>query len=148
MAENIATDWILINLKFSGKCVECGKEIKSGRALWSKSTKKIKHSSCSIRNGDQEPSGDHDGPATPKQETSTQRRYRKTIVQRCFICGKEEPVEDEYDSNGYQYLTDSKSQSYICQLCLQNNDAFEAYRQAFLQKNKRYMGRGRLGEFF
>jgi hypothetical protein len=35
MAENSETDWILINLKFKGKCVECGTVITSGRGLWS-----------------------------------------------------------------------------------------------------------------
>jgi hypothetical protein len=73
------------------------------------------------------------------QETPTHKKYRKTIVQRCFICGKEEPVEDEYDSNEYSYLAGNRSQSYICQSCLDSEDAFEAYRQAFLQKIKRYM---------
>ena len=43
MAENSETDWILINLKFKGKCVECGKIITSGRGLWSRSAKSIKH---------------------------------------------------------------------------------------------------------
>jgi hypothetical protein len=70
---------------------------------------------------------------------STHKKHRKTIVQRCLTWGKEEPVEDEYDSNEYQYLAESRSQSYICQSCLDSNDAFEAYRQAFLQKIKRYM---------
>jgi hypothetical protein len=39
-----------------------------------------------------------------KQETSTLKRYRRTIVQGCFICKKGEPVEDEYDSNEYPHL--------------------------------------------
>ena len=73
------------------------------------------------------------------QDTSTHKRYRKTIVQRCFICGKEEPVEDEYDSNEYPHLAESRSQSYICQSCLDSKDTFETYRQVFLQKIKRYM---------
>ena len=73
------------------------------------------------------------------QETSTHTRYRKTIVQRCLICGKEEPVKDEYDSYEYPYLTESRSQSYIYRVCLDSEGAFEDYRQAFLQKIKRYM---------
>ena len=89
MAENSVADWILINLKFRGKCIGCGKEITSGRA--------------------------------------------------CFICGKAEPEEDEDDINEYPYLKEIKSQSYICKSCLQREDAFEAYREDFLQKIKRYM---------
>jgi hypothetical protein len=73
------------------------------------------------------------------QETATHKRYRKTIVQSCFICKKEEPIEDEYDTNEYPYLAEKRSQSYICQSCLDSEGAFEAYRQAFLQKIKRYM---------
>ena len=136
MAENIETDWILINLKFKGKCVECGKVITSGRGLWSKSSKSIKHLDCSVGNSNQQSSNEETG---SHQETPTHKKYRKTIVQRCLICGKEEPVEDEYDSNEYPYLAGSRSQSYICQSCLESKDAFEAYRQVFLKKIKRYM---------
>jgi hypothetical protein len=131
MTENSEANWILINLKFKGKCVECGKVITSGRGLWSRSAKSIKHLDCSV--------GNLNIPSTNNQESSTHKRYRKTIVQRCLICGKEEPVEDEYDSNEYPYLAESKSQSYICQTCLDSEGAFEAYRQVFLQKIKRYM---------
>jgi hypothetical protein len=137
MEENSETDWILINLKFRGKCVGCGQVITSGRALWSKSTKTIKHQDCSLGKANQ-PSNNEEK-AFNKQETLSHKKHRKTIVQRCLICGKEEPVEDEYHSNEYPYLAESRSQSYICQSCLDSNDAFEAYRQAFLQKIKRYM---------
>ena len=137
MSKNSTIDLILINLKFRGKCVECGKEITSGRALWAKSSKSIKHLDCSVGNSDQQSSNEETG--SHKQETPSHKKYRKTIVQRCFICGKEEPVEDEYDSNEYPYLAGSRSQSYICQSCLDRKDAFEAYRQVFLKKIKRYM---------
>ena len=136
MAENSETDWILINLKFKGKCVECGKVITSGRGLWSKSSKSIKHLDCSVGNSNQQSSNEETG---SHQETPTHKKYRKTIVQRCLICGKEEPVEDEYHSNEYPYIAESRSQSYICQSCLDSKDAFEAYRQVFLKKIKRYM---------
>jgi hypothetical protein len=53
MVENSATDWILINLKFRGKCIGCGKEITSGRALWSRTAKSIKHLDCSVSNPSQ-----------------------------------------------------------------------------------------------
>ena len=137
MAESSETDWIQINLKFKGKCVECGKIITSGRGLWSRSAKSIKHLDCSVGNSNQPSSNEECG--SHNQEPSTHKRYRKTIVQRCLICGKEEPVEDEYDSNEYPYLAGSRSQSYICQSCLDRKDAFEAYRQVFLKKIKRYM---------
>ena len=130
-------DWILINLKFKSKCVECGKVITSGRGLWSRSAKSIKHLDCSVGNSNQPSSNEECG--SHNQEPSTHKSYRKTIVQRCLICGKEEPVEDEYHSNEYPYIAESRSQSYICQSCLDSKNAVEAYRQALLQKIKKYM---------
>ena len=99
MSDNSTIDWILINLKFKGKCVECGKEITSGRALWSKSSKSIKHLDCSVGTANQPFSIIEIG--SDNQLTSTHKTHRKTIVQTCLICGKTEPVEDEYDSNEY-----------------------------------------------
>jgi len=141
MINNNITDWIPITLKFRGKCIECGKGITSGRALWSKSTKTIKHLDCSIRKADQETSTDYEQPAAHGKELQSSRpkQYWKTIVPKCFICGKEEPDEDEYDINEYPYLAGSKSQSYICKSCLKRKDVFEAYREAFIQKIKKYM---------
>jgi hypothetical protein len=43
-------DWLDITIKFRGKCCECGKEIASGQALWSKSIKAVKHLNCPSRN--------------------------------------------------------------------------------------------------
>ena len=110
MSENSTIDWILINLKFKGKCVECGEEITSGRALWSRSAKSIKYMDCDVGKANQASKNEETRPHN--QDTSTHKRYRKTIVQRCFICGKEEPVEDEDDSNEYPYLAESRSQSF------------------------------------
>jgi hypothetical protein len=139
MSENSQTDWILINLKFKGKCVECGKVITSGRGLWLRSARSIKHLDCSVGNSTQQSSNEET--RSHNQETSTHKRYRKTIVQRCLICGKEEPIEDEYRTNEYPYLAERRSQSYICQSCLYRKGAFETYRQAFLQRINRYMKR-------
>jgi hypothetical protein len=139
---NNATDWILITLKFRGKCVDCGKVISSGRALWSKSTKAIKHLDCSIRKADQGTSTDYERSTTNGGEefqSSRPKRYRKTIGPKCFICGKEQSVDEEYDFDEYDSFIHDKSQYYICRSCLQREDAFETYRQTFLQKIKRYM---------
>ena len=87
MVENNATEWILINLKYRGKCIGCGKEITSGRALWSRATKSIKHLDCAVSNAKQ--ASNPEDIAFQEQKTPTRRQYRKTIVQRCFICGKE-----------------------------------------------------------
>lgn len=135
MKEDNGTDWMLINLKFRGKCIGCGKEITSGRALWSRLTKSIKHVDCTLSS---QTSSNNEETVSASQKQETHRRFKKTIVNRCFICGNGEPEEDEYDINEYSDLKESKSESYICQSCLQREDAFEAYRQIFLQKIKRF----------
>ena len=131
-----AMDWIPITLKFRGKCIECGKELTSGRALWSKSTKSIKHIECSQGRTDQETSNNSRGSQGQDIEAKN-KRYEETIVQKCFICDKW--VDDEYDSLKYSNFIEGRSHSYICRLCLQNENAFENYRQAFLQKIKKFM---------
>lgn len=138
---NNATDWIPISLKFRGKCVECGKGISSGRALWSKSTKAIKHLDCSIRKADQGTSNDYERSTTDRKEfqSSRPKRIWRAIVPKCFICGKEQPVDDEYFFDDSDSFIHDKSQYYICRSCLEREDAFEAYRQTFLQKITRYM---------
>lgn len=137
MAENNEADWMLINLKFRGKCIVCGKEITSGRAFWSKTTKSIKHLDCSLSNSGQ--TSKSEGDVSHEQKATSQKRYKKTVVPTCFICGNAQPEEDEYDIDEYPYLKEIKSPSYICKSCLQGENTFEAYREAFLQKIKRYM---------
>jgi hypothetical protein len=138
---NNAIDWIPITLKFRGKCVECGKGITSGRALWSKSTKAIKHLDCSIRKADRGTSTYYERSATNGKELQASRpkRYSKTKVPNCFICGKEESDDDGYDFDESDSFIHDKSQYYICRTCLRREDAFETYRQTFLQKINRYM---------
>ena len=47
----IDSDWIKLLVKFKGKCIECQKQISAGEyALWSKSSKKIKHLECNTNN--------------------------------------------------------------------------------------------------
>jgi hypothetical protein len=135
MYDNVM-DWIPITLKFRGKCIECGKELMSGRALWSKSTKSIKHVECSQGNTDQETSNNSRGSQRQEIEAKN-KRYEETIVQKCFICDKW--VDDEYDFLKYSNFIEDKSHSYVCRSCLQNENAFENYRQAFLQKIKKFM---------
>jgi hypothetical protein len=131
-----AMDWIPITLKFRGKCIECGKELTSGRALWSRSTKSIKHIECSQGKADQEISNSTREPITHGQEIKAKnKRYEEAIVQKCFICDKW--VDDEYTSLRYSEYMKSKSHSYVCRSCLQNENAFENYRQTFLQKIKK-----------
>jgi hypothetical protein len=139
------TDWLTITIKFKGKCIECKREIRSGeQALWSKSTKAIKHLDCSISSADQVTSNkDEEESVTHKQEKQSvihkQNRFLQTTVAKCFICGKKKTRDDENISD-YDYRgREIESNSYICQSCLQSEDAFQAYQNAFLQKINRYL---------
>ena len=139
-------DWLAITIKFRGKCIECNKEIRSGeQALWSKSTKAIKHLDCSLRISDQVSSSkDDEESVTHKQEKQSISRKQKrfpqiTIPKKCFICGKEKSRDDECDSDDYANYREVEPQSYICQSCLNREDAFQAYQHAFLQKIRRYL---------
>jgi hypothetical protein len=144
-------DWFPITIKFRGKCFECGKEIASGQeALWSKSVKAIKHlEDCSVINAaDQQTSvtKEHQGDyVTHKQEekqlTRRPKRFLQTTLPKCFICGKQRSGVNEYDPNEYGDYEEDGSESYICQSCLQREDAFEAYQQSFLEKINKYLKR-------
>ena len=45
------TDWREIAITFNTKCNECGKDILSGKAFWSKSAKAARHLSRGKTNG-------------------------------------------------------------------------------------------------
>jgi hypothetical protein len=131
-----AMDWIPITLRFRGKCIECGKELTSGQALWSKSTKSIKHIECAQGKAEQETSNSARESTIRGQEIKAKnKRYEETIIQKCFICNKW--VVDEYTSFRYSNYVENKSHSYVCQSCIQDENAFENYRQSFLQKIKK-----------
>jgi hypothetical protein len=136
MMHDNAIDWIPISLKFRGKCIECGKELISGRALWSKSTKSVKHIECSQGNADQETStGSSESVIHGQQIKAKNKQHEETPVQKCFICDKW--FDDEYTSLSYPNYIEGKSNSYVCQSCIQNENAFENYKKKFLQKIKK-----------
>ncbi len=124
------TDWIPITIRYRGRCVECGKEMTSGLALWSKSTKTIRHLDCSGKVAEIQ--------SSDVKSVSKQNAYSQAILFECFICGKEECHEYEYDIDMYYSYKGRRSDSYICQSCLGKKNAFETYRQTFLRKIKRY----------
>ena len=144
-------DWLEITIKFRGKCCECDKEITSGQALWSKSTKAVKHLNCPSRNVDNkaiasmslEETATHD-PRKKEFATAKQRRpLQQTIELKCFICGNKTKSisNDNNDSVDYiEYYNDKSHQhAYICQSCLKREDVYEAYQQSFLQTINKYL---------
>ncbi len=125
-------DWIRLLVKYKGKCSACGKEISAGEyALWSKSSKAIKHNECKA-------------PAkaiTEKRSRDKNKQYKTAAGNvYCFICGMpvvavdnsgfEEGEDDDYDRQ-------TISQASICNRCLEDKNAYQNYQHAFLEKIQR-----------
>ena len=140
------TDWLQINIKFRGKCYKCGKDVKPGQALWSKSTKAVKHLDCHFRNiklhNTTALTNTNPGEPMPyesKKEYSTpQKKSEQTIEFKCYICGNKSVRSSERDPGIYNDYKDT-TQAYICPSCLKRDDAFEAYQESFVQKMSKYL---------
>ena len=139
-------DWLEITIKFRGKCCECGKEITSGQAFWSKSTKAVKHLDCHFRSTIQGTSTTMNLQEYVSREpekkgfSALQRRLQQTIELKCFICGNKTTYSNEYDDplTCDDYYK-NKSHAYICEPCLKREDVYEAYQESFMQKMNKYL---------
>lgn len=113
--------WIKLLVKYRGKCAVCGKDIPQGKyALWSRSSKAIKHVKCETTQRQQE--GDGERLQEPEE----------TVEMKCFVCGKNAGCATcslEADCNRAMV-----SQACICEPCLSGPDAYGRYQQAFLSK--------------
>ena len=123
-------DWIRLLVKYKGKCSACGKEISAGEyALWSKSSKALKHNECKAP-----------AQAITEKRGRDKNKQHKTAAGNvyCFICGmpvvvvdnsrfEEEEEDDEYDIQ-------TISQASICNRCLEDKNAYQNYQHAFLEK--------------
>ena len=123
-------DWVRLLVKYKGKCSTCGKEISAGQyALWSKSSKVIRHNECTVPQP----------PATTEKRDLGTNRQKPTAaeVDDCFICGR--PVAgtnwgfEVYNDYGRQAI----SQASICNRCLEDKDAYQNYQHAFIEKAHR-----------
>lgn len=114
----MSEDWIRLLVKYKGKCSVCGKEIPQGEyALWSKTSKAIKHVKCET---------------IEEKEPTTAAATRAVMELRCFICGKTAgcascSLEADCDRP-------SVSQACICEACTSDKKAYDNYQQAFLAK--------------
>ena len=118
------SDWVRLLVKYKGKCSACGKEISAGQyALWSKSSKAIKHSECKAP-----------PPATTeKTDPDTNRQQPMAADVDCFICGN--PVAGNNSGfETYDYGRQAISQASICNRCLEDRNAYLNYQHAFLEK--------------
>jgi hypothetical protein len=104
--------WIKLLVKYKGKCAVCGKEIPAGEyALWSRSSKAIKHVRCEMAQAE---------PA-----------IAVTDELKCFICGKNAGCTAcvfEADCNR------AAAEACICEQCFSEKDAYQNYQQAFSAK--------------
>lgn len=102
-------DWINLIVKFSSSCKTCGKRISKGElALWSKSSKAIKHAECHTR--------DLSDPAY----VSVNSKQLK-----CAICGSLAGCPDcEFEKYCDRTLV---SQLCICKKCYNDGTALENY---------------------
>jgi hypothetical protein len=120
-------DWIRLLVKYKGTCSACGKEISAGQyALWSKSSKTIKHSECKAS---QPPA------TTEKRSPDTKRQQTTTAAAEvdCFICGM--PVAGNNSSfEADDYGKQAISQASICNRCLEDKNVYQNYQHAFLEK--------------
>jgi DNA-directed RNA polymerase subunit N (RpoN/RPB10) len=120
-------DWIRLLVKYKGTCSACGKEISAGQyALWSKSSKAIKHSECKA--SQQPATTEKRGPDTKRQQTTA-----AAAEVDCFICGR--PVAA--NNSGFEagdYGRRAIFQASICNTCLEDKNAYQNYQDAFLEK--------------
>jgi len=119
-------DWLKLLVKYKGKCSSCNKEIPAGEyALWSKTNKAIRHIECKTTTITTKMEEDDNDTSRPRPKVA--------VVDDCFICGKPIPythfgfAEEDYDKHAL-------SQAYICDLCLENQDAYMNYQKAFIEK--------------
>ena len=113
------SDWIRLLVKFKGKCAECGKEIPTGEyALWSKSSKAIKHVKCETVNSETKEDKPQDGPELD-----------------CFICGRPAGcLECAFEADCDRQLV---SQACVCSQCMEDRQAYVNYQQAFVEKARK-----------
>ncbi|MDQ4050038.1 MAG: hypothetical protein M3093_00325, partial [Thermoproteota archaeon] len=109
-------DWIRLLVKYKGKCSACGKEIPAGQyALWSKSSKAIKHIECNTTTT----SSSSKTATTEKKQTSADREQPTAAKVDCFICGRSVARNDSGFMADEAYGRQATSQASICDECLE-----------------------------
>jgi hypothetical protein len=115
------SEWIRLLIKYKGICKECKREIPSGEyALWSRSSKAVKHMKCAI------------GRESKLLSNSIFSSTIQTIQVPCFICGRSTACEEQPFEAHLERT--SLSQICICDSCMTDPDAYENYQQQFAKK--------------
>ncbi len=124
-------DWIRLLVKYRGKCSVCGKEIPAGQyALWSKSSKAIKHSECNT-------SFSSSTTTSEEKQASVAREQSKATKIDCFICGRSVARNDSRFMAAEAYGRQATSQASICDECLKDRNAYQNYQHAFIERARK-----------
>ena len=125
-------DWIRLLVKYKGKCSACGKEITAGQyALWSKSSKAIKHSECNTTTNSSQTV------TTEKKQVDMNRQRSMAAKVDCFICSRPVARKDSEFVESDSYGKQSILQASICNECLEDKNAYQNYQYAFIERVRR-----------
>ena len=116
-------DWIKLLVKFKGKCQSCNNPISPGEyALWSKSSKQIKHLNCKINNN-------NETPKKPEEKSLG-------LQLECFLCKTIDNI-DIYLLKEFLYNEGQENSVFICKLCLENPISYLRYQEIMYEKVKK-----------
>jgi len=116
-------DWIKLLVKFKGRCQSCENSISPGEyALWSKSSKQIKHLDCKI----------NDSKKTKKEKVE---KYSELQLQ-CFLCKAVENIPISLLKE-YLYHETQENSIFLCRSCLENHSSYLIYHEKMYEKVKK-----------
>lgn len=116
-------DWIKLLVKFKGRCQSCENSISPGEyALWSKSSKQIKHLDCNI----------NDNKKTMKEKIE---KYSELQLQ-CFLCNTVENIPISLLKE-YLYPESQENSIFLCKSCLENPRSYLRYNEIMYEKVKK-----------
>lgn len=118
----IESEWIKLLVKFKGKCQICEKQIVAGEyALWSKSSKKIKHFDCKNNNSNK-----------IKNESIEKN---SGIILHCLLCGT--AVQTIFADDFFLNRESQKDSIFLCRSCLENPSSYLKYQEIQEEKIKK-----------
>lgn len=113
-------DWIKLLIKFKGKCQSCTKPISPGDyALWSRSSKQIKHLDCKINNNNE----------TAKEKVE---KYSGLQLQ-CFLCKIVDNISISL-LNEFLYHESQDNSIFLCKSCLENPTSYLGYHEIMYER--------------
>jgi hypothetical protein len=116
-------DWIKLLVKFKGRCQCCENSISPGEyALWSKSSKQIKHLDCNINDN--------------KKSVKEKGENYSQLQLQCFLC---KTVENIPISLLLEYINEESQENsiFLCKSCLENPRSYLRYNERMYEKVKK-----------